>query len=325
MKVFALTLIVLIAEVLSFSCATQETADLASLVDDAEYSDDIIVLPEIRLDSEDAKKANDDLRKLCESWREWRLDGITIKSSYSAALRDGLLSVLVTETFDDGVSADNTYHSYMFSTDSGQLVKYKDFIERFGVSDDAAEFYIKQTYAKLAMGWKDEDFMPYQTLRGALSQTLKSYSDSVETGYISFYFDESSTPYISVMTVTPQGSREMPVALVPGESEPLLRGSWVLDAGDRLHRLTFDGSGRLTVTVTDDEGNLLDEITADYTAVSDGTELILHYTSGGVSYDVRLTGTFVNQFIVTRGVNGLIVPGEYTCEEPELSDEYLMY
>lgn len=325
MNRFALALIIFIAGAAVISCTTHATADLASLVADADCSDGVIVLPEIKLGSEDADKANKELQKLCESWQSWRLDGITIKSSYTAALREGLLSVLVTETFDDGVYADNSYHSYMFDAGSGQTVKYKDFLECFGVSGDAAEFYIKQAYAKLSAEWTDEDFMPYQTLRGALSQTLKNYTDSVETGYIPFYFDEAGTPYIAVMTVTPQGSREVPVALVPGESAPLLRGSWILDTGDRLRRLTFDGFGRLTAAVTDEKGNLLDEVTADYTAESDGTAVILHCTAGGATYDVRLNGTFINQFIAARGSNGPIAPGEYTYEEPEISDAYLMY
>ncbi len=317
----------LFVSVAAIACSSRHIADLGALVADADFSDDAIVLPEIKLESADAEKVNAELYRLCKSWQDWRADGIKITSSYSSALRDGILSVLVTEVFDDGVFADSRYYSYMFDVESGRLLEYDEFLELYGISDDEAEFYVKQSIAQLALEWTDEDFMPYQTLRGALSQTLRNYTDSTETGIITYYFDEAGTPYITLMVVTPDGSFERAVALVPSPVvAPLLRGEWILDAGDKVHTLNFEDGGQLNITVTDARGVAVDAFTVRFTAEPDGTELLLHCTAGEQAFDVRLTGTFVFQFIALPDESAPIAPGEYTYKEPELEfDFYEMY
>lgn len=310
---------VAIALALAFGCESKVPVDIESLVSDAEFSGGGIVLPEIKLDSEDAEKANAEIKKLGESWREWTTEGIKITSSYDTALRDGVLSVRVTEVFDDGITSDSRYYTYLFEVDSGRQIEYAEFLGLFGISADEAEFYMKQAIAQSALRWSDESFMPYQTLRGAMSQTLRNYTDAAESGFLSFYFDESGTPFASVMFITPEGSIEQPVALVPSaEASALLRGDWLLDTGDTVHRLSFDGRGRLTVTETDAEGNVNESFEASYEAQSEGTGLQLRFTTDESSFEVRLTGTFMYQFIALPDEQVPIAAGEYAYDEPEL-------
>lgn len=299
------------------SCSSHGTVDIDALVVDAEFSGGSIVLPEIRIDSADAEKANAELKKLNESWLGWKSDGIDIASSYSTAYKDGKLSVWITEVFDDGNFVDSRYYSYLFDVQSGRSVEYGKFLELFGITPDEAEFYVKLAYAKLALDWSEEDFMPYQTLRGAMAQSLRNYADSTETGYITYYFNSSGTPYITVLFVTPDGSLEKSVELAPSSDvAPLLRGRWILDAGDRVHRLEFSRDGLMNITVTGSDGAVIESTDASFSARPVGTEVVLDCTADGKSFEMRLSGTFVHQFIVLHGDSIPIAPGEYTSEEP---------
>ena len=289
-----------------------------SLVADADFSDDAIVLRN-KAGIRDAEKVNAELYRLCKSWQDWRADGIKITSSYSSALRDGILSVLVTEVFDDGVFADSRYYSYMFDVESGRLLEYDEFLELYGISDDEAEFYVKQSIAQLALEWTDEDFMPYQTLRGALSQTLRNYTDSTETGIITYYFDEAGTPYITLIW-TPDSSFERSCACPVACCRTAAAGMDT-DAGI-VHTVTLRRG--LNITVTDARGVAVDAFTVSFAAEPDGTELLLHCTAGEQAL-MRLTGTlyFSLSHCRTR-VHRL--PRASTIQEPELEfDFYEMY
>jgi len=323
-------LIVAFVSVLTFTCAPKKPVNVDELVKKAEFSDGEIVLPEVCLDSDDAEKANEELKKLYESWQQWRSEGINISSSYATALRNGILSLRVIEVFNDGIVDDSRYYTYMFNIESGRAISYGEFLELFGITQDHAEFYVMLAYAKAAfeLGWDDESFLPYQTLRGSMSQTKSNFADSAESEVLSYFFDETGTPYVSVMFITPEGAQERAVPLFPSDdASTLLLGDWLLDAGDAVYRLSFEAGGRMTARVTDAEGLEIQSFSASYKARPEGTELVLEVTGEMGSFEARLSGTFVYQFIVLPGDGVPLAPGEYTYEEPErsITDYYELY
>lgn len=329
-------IIIIFAALAGFACSVKTAeADPSALVADAEFSGGGLTLPEIKLDSPDAKAVNAELEKLCASWREWNGDGITITADYAAAARGSLLSVLVTETFDDGISADDSFYSYVFDTATGKKVEYGAFLAEFGIAEERAELFIKEAFMSLAAGWTDDDFMPYQTLRGALAQTLKNYSDAVSSGYLPFYIDKDGAPSAAVMAVTPGGSGERLIRLAEGSAAGLLRGVWALDLGDRTVTLKAEVGDRLTVELTDADGAVSTSLNGSYTIKADGAEFILRYTGdGGEKASARLAGTFIYQFIAAPsedagGAGGIgaeiIAPGEYVyVETAQVYDTGLM-
>ena len=265
------------------------------------------------------------------SWSDWSGgsdgSGLNISSDYTVASRGSLLTVLITETFFDGVESSASYYSYAFDTGTGRSVEYADFLRAFGIDAGQAELYVKEAVMSRAADWSDSDFAPYQTLRGAFTQTFKNYTDAVSAGYLTFYIGEGDVPYVSVMAVTPGGSsEELPYALSESSAEQLLRGEWTLDAGDRVYKLAIPGDGSIALTVSDAAGNAAEAYSGILTAKTKGTVITLTYDMGvDFSGSMKLSGTFINQFIAASLEGASLAPGEYACvETAEVYEDGLM-
>jgi|GEM_PF-936121 hypothetical protein len=309
-----------------FSCGKKNIADPALLIGDADFSDAEITLPSFKFDSADAEKANTELEGYAQSWREWSVDNISISSAYSYEMNSDLLSVLVTESFYDGTSTSASYYSYLFNTDTGKRLGYSSFLVKFGISAEQAEFYIKEAVTALAVGWTDDSFMPYKTLRGAYTQTIKNYTDSVASDYLTYYFGADEVPYVTVTVVTPSGSEETKIALTESGASQLLRGKWTLDTGDTVYTLDFSAEGSLTLTAADSLSGEVKTSSGSYSTSSDGTSIVLNYDlGGGFVGSMRVSGTLVNEFIAQPIEGKQLRPGEYTyVETAEIYDDGML-
>ncbi len=327
-------LFIIFIAVTVFGCVKKPAADIKFLVADMEPAgikdpDSGFRQPVIKLASPDAVAANAEIEKLYKSQNERKSTmksagsmestdtGTKITADYNAALRGTMLTVLITFTYEYGSDYNVVYYSYAFNTMTGRSMDYAAFLAEFGLDAARAEFYVKQAVTNLAWDWEDEDFAPYQTYRNAIIKNIESYRESVTSDYITFYIDKDDKPCITLLMVTPDGSREEPITLAESRTAPLLRGDWTLDAGDRVYTLTFTGEDGFTITVKDAEGNPLESHSGSFTAVTEGTEIILSYTvDAGSTASVRLTGTFLNEFITAPfGGTQLFPRGEYTYTE----------
>ena len=165
-----------------------------------------LVVPYINVDSEDAKRANEELyglyEKLIEAFNEEaKKDQVWYEVvKYESALNGNILSVMVRVESGGTDAPRYTYYTYNFSLKDGSILSYKDAYNLAGFDKSSLEEKVNEIVEEELKDEYDADTY--------ISQTLKAYQEQLDNDALPFFFDSKGRLYAAINFQVPYGTGE---------------------------------------------------------------------------------------------------------------------
>jgi len=158
------------------------------------YSIDDIVVPYIDIDSEDAKKINNEIEKvnnkLIEKFEDFANEDETmgyVKANYKSYVNDNILSILITVEEGDTYLPIYTYYTYNFDLTTSKLYNYTDVCKKFSYTEENIKNKLKESIGKQEeLVGLDED-----TKLKSINKSIKYYEELVKDNTIKYYLDDN--------------------------------------------------------------------------------------------------------------------------------------
>ena len=177
---------------------------------DEEYFVKDIIVPYININSDDAKKANEEIKKVFDDALDCYKAGIEDKLTYvdecgyKSYARNGILSVIL--TFGHGATdvVYPDYYAYCFDLTTGNKLDYKKICDWAGVSEKSLYEKVEKAITERSKELipEGEDFDKYNNL------SLDYYKKAVEEGKIQAFIGEGNTLNIITKMHFPAGREE---------------------------------------------------------------------------------------------------------------------
>lgn len=182
--------------------------------DSKEYSIKDIVLPNIKLDSEDAKKANDEIKGI--------FDGVAQEintelketehmfyctANYKAYENNGILSVVITMETGGSDVPQHTYYTYNFDLDTKAAVDYNTILTKAGYTADTVDAKIREAI-KTTSSLKDitaEDCEEGKTVDSYIDESLANFKETIKEGKGKYLLGENGKLTVDVLVSIPAG------------------------------------------------------------------------------------------------------------------------
>ena len=179
---------------------------------DRTYTLDQIVVPYINIDSEAAKKANQNIKsifdELMDAYNDGANDGLGYVKycEYDFYINDNILSIV----FKTGTGATDVvfpyYHTYNFDLNTGEKLTYKNAITLTGFTSDTLFEKVKEQIGEHMKAYsypaKDGEW----SFDNLYTYSVNDYTASVENGSVEFYFDDNNTFNVQAVIYLPGGN-----------------------------------------------------------------------------------------------------------------------
>lgn len=189
-----------------------DNAPESYIIGDRTYTLDEIVVPYINIDSEAAKKANQNIKSIFDELMDAYNDGANgglgyVKyCEYDFYINDNILSIV----FKTGTGATDVvfpyYHTYNFDLNTGEKLIYKNAIALTGFSSDTLFEKVKEQIGEHMKAYsypaKDGEWS-YDNL---YTHSVNDYTSSVDNGSVEFYFDDNNTFNVQAVIYLPGGN-----------------------------------------------------------------------------------------------------------------------
>ena len=185
-----------------------------SNVEDKELSIEDLVMPYIMLESNDAQKANDEIKQLYDELAKKVEDRLNTKeeepdidyiiSKYETTMNDNVLSILITTEEWSGDSCCE-YYSYNFDINTGKRLLYKDLYEKVGFTNENIDSKVNNVLKNMFADVSDDNFGEDDTREQYEKANYKNYQTVKANGKLVYFLDKNGKLNIIVATETPLG------------------------------------------------------------------------------------------------------------------------
>lgn len=162
-----------------------------------------IVVPYINIDSEDAKKVNDEIyglyERLIEIFNSNSKYGTWFTTvEYDVSETDNDVTTLIT-TMSAGTSVPiYSYYAYTFSKKDGHLYTYKETYESLGYNDENILAKVSDIISKEVKNVTNEEIFDEY-----FRQSLDDYKQNVEQGKLKYFVDKNGKLNINLKIIVP--------------------------------------------------------------------------------------------------------------------------
>lgn len=223
------------------SISNQGNLSNSQLVSDANYKNDLkqtsyiddfgkehkiedIKLPYINLDSEDAKKVNDEIEKLYQDFIKKFQENINIlnqgkmtddfATNYNTYINENTLSIVIDITYDERLYKD--YYTYNLDLKTLRLLSYEDVYKRAGFTEDNISERVDDSIKNLEQYKMNKLYSQnekdIEELKECIQNTVDSYnnkslkyirSDMESEYYLKYYLDKDGKLNIIIYFAVP--------------------------------------------------------------------------------------------------------------------------
>ena len=165
-----------------------------------------LVVPYINIDSDDAKKVNQEIYKLYEDlinkFNENLKEEINFTLvEYKTYTNDNIISIVITTEFAGTDVPMHNYYTYSFNLENGKLLSYNDAYKNVGlnegnITDKATQAVTNALREKHSNG---DDFDTYN------NKSINNYKASISNNTIKFFIDRNKKLNIIVTLEIPAG------------------------------------------------------------------------------------------------------------------------
>lgn len=197
----------------NYNLPTDEESYYGTIMHDKLIKASDLIVPYINIDSEDAKKTNNEIYKLYEDlineFNSNLKDKIAYKIvTYKTYLNSNILSIVIT-TERAGTSIPvYDYYTYNFNLNNGKLLSYEELYKNLGYTDDFIENKISQSIDKTL---KEEYSFEEEIHK---NNTINKYKESFKNNTINFYInDDKKLNIIVELDIPVQGPNYKTITL----------------------------------------------------------------------------------------------------------------
>ena len=186
------------------------------------YSLDDIVVPYINIDSEDAKKINQEIKEVynemaghfknnledAEPDQDLNMDKVCpwwISSNYEVYTNDNVLSVVITQSTGGTASTIKKYYTFNIDLETYNIIEFEDLYKIVGFTDSDIDEKVENAIEN-SSHYNDKPIKEYyqqSEINEWIKNSKRNYSDSVSNDSIGCFLDENGILRVVVLIDIP--------------------------------------------------------------------------------------------------------------------------